>query len=169
MSSYPQTRRPCIYLLREPDSGNYKIGRSFQFKDRLVSINTGRSREVEVVDVVYLVGFKSRQRAMEIIERAIHKLLVKHRICREWFDLPNVQTWKDALHEALTKSPFSVGEEPLEVTYKPYTHGLVSRKDILQGLPKNIPIGLLKEIANPHPPLAITPRPKWKEVRWGKS
>lgn len=99
----------CVYLIKEPEPSRfYKIGRSSNFIRRLLDLNNARPSTVTVVDVLLVPSVD----IAKVAEKWLHYLLRRHRKVREWFDLPNVEAWREAVH-ALPLM-FNVSHLPLD-------------------------------------------------------
>lgn len=86
---YP-SKSYCVYLLKDPQSESYKIGRTSNLKRRLGSLNTSRPQSLILVDCIPM---ESQADAIQG-EAYAHYSLHPFRITREWFALPNLRGWE---------------------------------------------------------------------------
>lgn len=84
-------RAGSVYLIRD-NKGLCKIGYTQDVQKRLKTLRTGNPNYLQVVDSFQTV-------CASYVESYIHEKLGKYRVFLEWFDLPNLQTWRDVIRE----------------------------------------------------------------------
>ncbi len=95
MPSY-NTNLPCVYIVQEPGTDLYKIGRTKNFPLRLVGLNSSRTNPLHVVHLVHF----SDVVAAEVL---LHHDLDAYRIKGEWFKLATLDLWKQSLEKVEIK------------------------------------------------------------------
>lgn len=73
--SHESSRRPCTYLLKNPQSGLIKIGRSVDLETRIQALSCGAGMPLEVLAVI-----------SSDIEKELHDKFQRFRIYGEWFE-----------------------------------------------------------------------------------
>lgn len=74
-----------LYLMREVDSGNVKIGISKHPKERVRQLQVGNSSEIELIAII-------GRHSSHSIESATHKALSNHLVRGEWFTSNAIQS-----------------------------------------------------------------------------
>lgn len=81
-----------VYLMKHEIDGLYKIGRSTNPHKRLSSINTVSPYRITLQD-----SFQVRNNYWA--EAWIHEYLRDYRVRGEWFKLPSLELWKEAVRK----------------------------------------------------------------------
>lgn len=106
---------PCVYLLNEPSSKFYKIGYTSNIRSRTSAINSGRVTPVIVINVIPMLDIHSAKQ----LEKDLHFRLSEFHISREWFNLPNLDVWKQHLEDALKINPPTRLPKPIPIKRVP--------------------------------------------------
>jgi hypothetical protein len=145
MQAYP-TLGSCVYLLQEPTTSFYKIGRTQNIAVRLSALNIGRAVSLEVADLVHV---QSRQKSVDI-ETCLHHQLKAYLMKGEWYELPTLDVWHDAVRFSVEHSESLIRNLRRSLMRTPRAFKVKPEKNAQDGLPL---------------PLAVIPCPKINQLR----
>ena len=95
------TNAACVYLVKEPSSGFYKIGHAANFRDRLSGLATGLPHALEPIDVIPITSHHIR----DYTEKCLHILLQDCHVIREWYQLADdLGAWKAAAASVVARN-----------------------------------------------------------------